>query len=155
MPTAPADGMVIVEVRPPPLRKAEGPTAREPHRPPCGSSNAGETCPDCGGPLRLLDEDVSELLDFAAARLKVVETNRLTKSCRRCEAVVQPAAPTRPVPRSAAGPGLLAHVLVSKFDDHLPPYRQGEILARMGADVPRSTLIDRCGRAVATLRPAR
>jgi hypothetical protein len=52
-----------------------------------------------------------------------------------------------------AGPALLAHVLVSKFDDHLPLYRQGEIFARMGADIPRSTLIDWCGQAVATLRP--
>src|SRR3712207_9378160 len=52
-----------------------------------------------------------------------------------------------------AGTALLAHVLVSKFDDHLPLYRQGEIFARMGADIPRSTLIDWCGQAVATLRP--
>ena len=52
-----------------------------------------------------------------------------------------------------AGPGLLAHILVAKFDDHLPLYRQGEILARLGADIPRSTLIDWCGQAAAVLRP--
>jgi hypothetical protein len=52
-----------------------------------------------------------------------------------------------------AGPGLLAHILVSKFDDHLPLYRQGEILARRGADIPRSTLIDWCGQGVAALKP--
>jgi transposase len=103
--------------------------------------------------LRLVGEDVSEILDFVQAKLKLVETARLKKSCRRCEAMVQTPAPTRPVRRGMAGPGLLAHILVSKFDDHLPLYRQGEILARLGADIPRSTLIDWCGRAVAALKP--
>lgn len=113
----------------------------------------GEDCPDCGGALRLIGEDVSEILDFIAAKLKVVETARLKKSCRLCERVVQPPAPTRPIPRGMAGPGLLAHILVSKYDDHLPLYRQGEIFARLGAQIPRSTLIDWCGQSVATLRP--
>src|SRR5690606_32270882 len=62
-------------------------------------------------------------------------------------------APTRPIRRGMAGPNLLAHILVSKFDDQLPLYRQREILARHGADIPRSTLIDWCGQSVATLRP--
>lgn len=113
----------------------------------------GDCCPDCGGPLRLLGEDVSAILDFVAARLKLVETARLKKSCRLCEKVVQPPAPTRPIRRGMAGPNLLAHILVSKFDDQLPLYRQREILARHGADIPRSTLIDWCGQSVATLRP--
>src|SRR5258708_35545938 len=51
------------------------------------------------------------------------------------------------------GQGLLAHILVSKFDDHLPLYRQAEIFVRLGADIPRSTLIDSCGQGIATLRP--
>jgi transposase len=113
----------------------------------------GEACPDCGGVLRLLGEDLSEVLELITAKLKVIETARLKKSCRRCEKIVQPPAPTRPVPRSAAGPGLLAHILVSKYDDHLPLYRQGEILARHGVEIPRSTLIDWCGAAVAALGP--
>ncbi len=113
----------------------------------------GETCPDCGGALRLIGEDVAEILDFVAAKLKVVETARLKKSCRLCERIVQPPAPTRPIPRSIAGPSLLAHVLVSKYDDHLPLYRQNEIFERMGAEIPRSTLIDWCGQAMRTLRP--
>jgi transposase len=113
----------------------------------------GDRCPDCGGPLRLLGEDLSEILDLIAAKLKIVEIARLKKSCRCCEKIVQPPAPTRPVQRGMAGPGLLAHILVSKFDDHLPLYRQGEIFARLGADIPRSTLIDWCGQAVSTLRP--
>ena len=113
----------------------------------------GGTCPECGGELRLLGEDVSEILEFVAAKLKVVETVRLKKSCRRCEKITQPAAPTRPIPRGMAGPALLAHILVAKFDDHLPLYRQGEIFARLGADIPRATLIDWCGQAVRVLRP--
>ena len=113
----------------------------------------GESCPDCGGPLRLLGEDVSQILDFIAAKLKLVETVRPKKSCRCCEKVVQEPAPTRPIERGMAGPGLLAHIIVAKYDDHLPLYRQTEILARMGADIPRSTMIDWCGRGVATLAP--
>ena len=88
-----------------------------------------------------------------ASQLQVIETARLKKSCRRCETIVQPAAPSRPIPRGMVGPGLLAHILVAKDDDPLPLYRQGEILARQGADIPRSTLIDWCGQAMATLRP--
>lgn len=113
----------------------------------------GEDCPQCGGPLRLVGEDVSEILDLIAAKLKVVETARLKKSCRRCEKITQPAAPSRPIPRAMVGPALLAYILVSKFDDHLPLYRQREILARMGADVPSSTLVDWCGQGIRVLAP--
>ena len=113
----------------------------------------GEACPDCGGALRLVGEDVSEILELITARLKVIETARPKKSCRRCERITQVLAPSRPIPRSIAGPGLLAHVLVSKFDDHLPLYRQNEIFARMGADLPASTLVDWCGQGMRVLLP--
>ncbi len=96
----------------------------------------GHDCPDCGGQLRIVGEDVSELLDMIAAQLKVIEIVRIKKSCRRCEKIVQEPAPSRPIPRSMAGPSLLAFILVSKFDDHLPLYRLHEIFARMGADIP-------------------
>lgn len=113
----------------------------------------GERCPDCDGPLRPIGADSAEILELVAAKLKVIETARPKKACRRCETIHQQDAPPRPVERGLAGPGLLAHILVSKYDDHLPLYRQGEILGRMGADIPRSTLIDWCGQAVAVLRP--
>ena len=113
----------------------------------------GTCCPDCGGDLRLVGEDVSEVLDMIAAQMKVIEIARLKKSCRRCEKMVQVPAPSRPIDGSMAGAGLLAHVLVSKFDDHLPLYRQNEIFARMGADIPDSTLVDWCGRACQVLSP--
>ena len=113
----------------------------------------GDVCPDCGGELRVLGEDVSALLDMIAAQLKVIEVARVKKSCRRCEKIVQEPAPSRPIPRSMAGPSLLAFILVSKFDDHVPLYRLNEIFARMGADIPDTTLVDWCGRAMKTLAP--
>uniref|UniRef100_UPI0025BCBA11 IS66 family transposase n=1 Tax=Marivita sp. TaxID=2003365 RepID=UPI0025BCBA11 len=113
----------------------------------------GACCPDCGGDLRVVGEDVSELLDMIAAQMKVIQIARIKKSCRRCERMVQEPAPSRPIPGSMAGPNLLAHVLVSKFDDHLPLYRQHEIFARMGVDIPESTLVGWCGRAMKTLSP--
>ena len=126
----------------------------------------GACCPDCGGDLRVTPEacdlmctygatgeDVSELLDMIAAQMKVIQIARIKKSCRRCERMVQEPAPSRPIPGSMAGPNLLAHVLVSKFDDHLPLYRQHEIFERMGADIPESTLVGWCGRAMKTLSP--
>ena len=113
----------------------------------------GENCPDCGGDLRVIGEDVSELIDMIAAQLKVIEIARIKKSCRRCEKIVQAPAPSRPIPRSMAGPNLLAYVLVSKFDDHVPLYRQNEIFARMGADIADTTLVDWCGGAMKALAP--
>ena len=113
----------------------------------------GTCCPDCGGDLRLVGEDDSEILDMIAAQMKVVQIARLKKSCRRCVKMVQVPAPSRPIDGSMAGAGLLAHVLVSKFDDHLPLYRQNEIFARLGADIPDSTLVDWCGRACKVLTP--
>ena len=113
----------------------------------------GDACPDCGGDLRVVGEDVSELIDMIAAQLKVIEIARVKKSCRRCEKIVQEPAPSRPIPRSMAGPNLLAYVLTSKFDDHVPLYRQNEIFARMGADIPDTTLVDWCGGAMKTLAP--
>ena len=113
----------------------------------------GDSCPNCGGDLRVVGEDVSELIDMIAAQLKVIEIARIKKSCRRCERMVQEPAPSRPIPRSMAGPNLLAYVLTSKFDDHVPLYRQNEIFARMGADIPDTTLVDWCGGAMKTLAP--
>jgi transposase len=113
----------------------------------------GDVCPDCGGALRLLGEGINELLDYVSAKLKVLQIARLKKSCRRCEKIVQEPAPSTPIQRGMAGAGLLSHILVSKFDDHVPLYRQGEIFARLGIDLPRSTLIGWTGSAIAELRP--
>jgi transposase len=110
-------------------------------------------CPECGGTLRKLGEDVSELLEFVPARFKVIRIVRPKLSCADCEHIVQAPAPSRPIDRGLAGPGLLAHVLVSKFSDHLPLYRQAEIYERSGIDLDRSTLADWVGGSSRLLAP--
>jgi transposase len=102
-------------------------------------------CPACGGNLTKLGEDVSEMLEYVPARFKVVRHVRPKLSCVKCDTIVQAEAPSRPIARGLAGPGLLAHVLVSKYADHLPLYRQAEIYAREGVDLERSTLADWVG----------
>lgn len=93
---------------------------------------APSACPACGGSLRPLGEDVTEVLDWVPGRFRVVRHVRPKCSCRRCEAIAQAPVPSLPIRRGRAGPGLLAHVLVSKYADHAPLYRQAEILAREG-----------------------
>jgi len=146
----------------PPTEEAEDAPEKMPRRRPRVSDDTprerreldpGDACPDCGGDLRVVGEDVSELLDMIAAQIKVIEVARVKKSCRRCERMVQEPAPSRPIPRSMAGPSLLAYILVSKFDDHVPLYRQNEIFARMGADIPDTTMVDWCGGAMKALNP--
>lgn len=112
-----------------------------------------EACPDCGCKLHLLGEDVTETLEYIPARFKVIRTVRPKMSCSCCSRVLQEPAPSRPIHRGIAGPGLLAHVLVSKYSDHLPLYRQSEIYEREGVDLDRSTLADWVGGCARVLRP--
>ena len=114
---------------------------------------AQEACPDCGGKLRGLGEDVSETLEYVPARFKVIRTVRPKLSCADCSQIVQAPAPNRVIDRGLAGPGLLAHVLVSKYADHLPLYRQAEIYQREGIELDRSTLADWVGGVSRTLQP--
>src|SRR5580700_10390270 len=106
-----------------------------------------EACPDCGGKLRHLGDDVSETLEYVPARFKVIRTVRPKLSCADCSQIVQAPAPNRVIDRGLAGPGLLAHVLVSKYADHLPLYRQVEMYRREGIELDRSTLADWVGGA--------
>jgi transposase len=108
-------------------------------------------CPDCGGELKHLGEDISEILEYVPARFKVIRQVRPKLACACCERIVQAEAPSRPIERGMAGPGLLAHVLVSKYCDHLPLYRQSEIYAREGVELERSTLADWVGGTSALL----
>lgn len=100
------------------------------------------TCPDCGGALKQIGEDVAEQLEFIPEHFKVIRHVRPKFACGKCSTIVQAAAPSRPIDKGVAGPGLLAHVAVSKYLDHLPLYRQSEIYARQGIDLERSTLAD-------------
>ena len=110
-------------------------------------------CPDCGGHLKPLGEDVSEVLDYVPASFRVIRHVRPKLACGRCDTIVQAPAASRPIARGMAGPGLLAHVLVAKYCDHLPLYRQSGIYAREGVDLERSTLADWVGQSSALLRP--
>ncbi len=112
-----------------------------------------QTCPDCGAALRPFGEDVSEVLEYVPAQFKVIRHVRPKLSCTKCERVVQESAPSRPIGRGLAGPGLLAHVLVSKYADHLPLYRQCEIYQRVGIELERSTLADWVGATSALVEP--
>src|SRR6204780_1202334 len=110
-------------------------------------------CPDCGGALRQFGEDVSEQLERIPATFKVIRHVRPKFACAACEHVVEAPAPARPIERGLPGPALLAHVLVSKYADHLPLYRQSQIFARSGLDLDRSTLADWVGGAHQLLSP--
>lgn len=110
-------------------------------------------CPACGGSLRRIGADVTETLDYIPGRFKVVRHVREAFSCRACESVVQAPAPHHTIARGRAGPGLLAHIVVAKFDDHLPLYRQAEIYAREGVELETSTLSGWVGATAAALMP--
>ena len=107
----------------------------------------------CGGRLRPLGQDVSELLEWVPGSFKVLRMVRPKLSCAGCERIVQAPAPSRPIERGLAGPGLLAHVLVAKYCDHQPLYRQAEMYAREGVELERSTLADWVGGCSRLLEP--
>ena len=112
-----------------------------------------DTCPDCSGTLKPLGEDVSEILEYVPEHFKVIRQVRVKLACARCDKIVQAEAPSRPIERGMAGPGLLAHVLVSKYCDHLPLYRQAEIYARDGVELDRSTMAEWVGGCSRLLQP--
>jgi transposase len=111
------------------------------------------TCPRCGAALRAMGEDVTEQLEYVPASFRVIRHVRPKLSCRACDTIVQAPAPAMPIERGRPGPGLLAHVLVAKYADHLPLYRQSAIYEREGLDLPRSTLADWVGASAALLQP--
>jgi transposase len=110
-------------------------------------------CPDCGGTLASLGEDVAEQLEYVPASFRVIRHKRPKLACTCCDTIIQAPAPSRPIERGLAGPGLLAHVMVSKFADHIPLYRQSDIYARQGIELDRSTLAGWVGSCSALLRP--
>lgn len=111
------------------------------------------SCPNCGGTLRRIGADVTETLDYVPGRFKVIRHVREAFSCRTCETMVQTPAPNHPIARGRASSGLLAHIVVSKFDDHLPLYRQAEIYARDGVTLETSTLSGWVGATAAAVAP--
>ena len=115
---------------------------------------APSCCPRCGGgTLRKIGEDVTETLELIPRQWKVIQHVREKFSCRACETITQPPAPSHPIARGRAGPKLLAHILFSKYGLHLPLNRQSATYAREGIDLDVSTLADWVGAAAATLMP--
>ncbi|MBV8458671.1 MAG: IS66 family transposase, partial [Acetobacteraceae bacterium] len=111
-------------------------------------------CPGCGSPLHQIGEDRAEMLDYVPAQLRVKLIHRPRYGCRACAgAVVQAPAPERPIDGGMATEALLAQVLIGKYSDHLPLYRQAQIFARQGISLDRSTLCNWVGRACWWLAP--
>jgi transposase len=145
----------------PPAVSAALPERVKPVRRPLPESLPRETvmhssepqCPECAAQMRVLGEDVAEMLEYVPSHFKVIRHVRPKLSCPKCQRIVQAEAPSRPIARGLAGPGLLAHVLVSKYCDHLPLYRQSQIYQRDGIDLDRSTLADWVGSASQLLDP--
>jgi transposase len=144
------------------LRASAIPTAAKPTRRPLPDHLPRQTrrhepqetvCPQCQGELRKLGEDISEMLEYVPASFVVIRYVRTKLSCTKCDCIVQAEAPSRPIERGIAGPGLLAHVLVSKYCDHQPLYRQSEIYSRQGVELERSTMADWVGGSSRLLEP--
>lgn len=97
-------------------------------------------CTACGGRLRRIGADVSEQLEYVPSHFKVIRHVRPKLACVKCQTIFQADAPSRPIARGLPGPGLMAHVMVSKYCDHIPLYRQSRIYAREGVELDRSTM---------------
>ena len=144
-----------------PTSASVGPSRRKPVRRPLPDSLPRDVvehaapcaCPKCGGVLRPLGEDVTEVLDYVPACFRVIRHVRPKLSCRSCESIAQAPVPSLPIQRGLATPALLAHVLVAKYADHCPLYRQAEIYARAGVELDRSTLADWVGQSARLVRP--
>lgn len=111
------------------------------------------SCPACGLAMRKLGEDVSEMLDFVPGYFKVIRHVRPKLSCGHCSTIVQQPAPSRPIERGLPTPGLLAQVIVAKYADHSPLYRQQGIYRRVGVDLDRATLAGWVADAARLLDP--
>lgn len=112
------------------------------------------TACDCGAERHIIGEDVSERLDIVPAQFRVIVTRRPKYACRSCEeGIVQAPAPSHLIPGGLPSEATVAYVLVSKYADHLPLYRQAQIYSRQGIDLDRSTLAAWVGRAAFELRP--
>jgi transposase len=117
------------------------------------ADNGACACPACGGKMAKLGEDVSEVLNYVPGHFEVIRHLRPKYACAACDAITQAPPPPMPTPRGRATPATLAHLLVAKYCDHLPLYRQAEIYAREGVELDRSTLGDWVGQAAWLLDP--
>jgi transposase len=116
--------------------------------------NPSATCPSCGGDkFRTLGSDTSEVLEYIPSSFKVINYIRPRCACKSCEVVLQAYPPNQVIDKGKAGPGLLAHILVQKYCNHLPFYRQSQIYEREGIDLSRSTMASWAGQISRLLKP--
>lgn len=113
----------------------------------------GCTCPKCGGALHEIGVTTSEMLDWVPASVRVIRINRPKQGCRSCGTIHQAPAPERVIAKGMATPGLIAQVLVSKYCDHQPLYRQAQIFARHGIELDRATLANWVGERLSAGHP--
>ena len=123
------------------------------HHPKGFTPDTACACSECGGKLRQIGQDMSEQLEYVPGRFKVIRHVRPKLACVRCQGIFQALAPSRPIARGLPGPALLAHVMVAKYCDHTPLYRQSGIYARDGVDIERSTMVGWVGHGDALLDP--
>ncbi|PKL94493.1 MAG: IS66 family transposase, partial [Gammaproteobacteria bacterium HGW-Gammaproteobacteria-8] len=114
---------------------------------------AERVCPHDGAVLKAIGEVVSEQLDIVPATIRVLKHIRVTYACECGQCLKTAPLPPQPIPRSLASPGLLAHIVVSKYQDALPLYRQEQILQRIGVDLPRATLANWMIQAGTLIQP--
>jgi transposase len=117
------------------------------------AANGACICSACGGGMGKLGEDITEVLDYVPGHFQVIRHVRPKYACQACDVITQAPAPAMPTPRGRATPAMLVHLLVAKYCDHLPLYRQCEIYAREGLALERSTLCDWVGQAAWLLAP--
>ena len=142
------DAAAVTDAKPRRQLPEHLPRVTETHEP------ASCTCPRCGSErMRKVGEDVTEVLEYVPGRFEVIRHVRPAYSCAKCEAMAQAPMPAMPIPRAMAGASVVAHVVVSKYVDHLPLYRQSEMYARDGLDLDRGLLADWVGKAAWLLRP--
>ena len=111
-------------------------------------------CPHCGGDqLRQIGVDTRNVLEYVPSHFKVIVHSRPKMACKECEAIIQKPMPSLPIVKGLPGAGLLAHVLVSKYCDHLPYYRQSEIYARDGVTLDRGVMAGWTGHMAELLTP--
>lgn len=143
VPDTPADTVAVSQTMP---EKSTRHTARKPlpadlPRETQTLLPATSVCPSCGGELKVMGETISEQLEIINTAFKIIETVRPKLACSRCDVIVQAQLPAKPVEGSRVGSSLLARILVGKYVEHTPLYRQSEIYARHGLALSRNTMV--------------
>jgi transposase len=147
------DGPIVVPQRHPGRKPLPDHLPREDVRYLLGLHEQDCTCQACGGSLRIVGQESTEQLEWVPGHLKVLRHIRPKFSCTDCQTITMPAGVSRPIDRGLPGPALLAHVLVSKFCDHQPLYRQSQMFDRQGIEIERSTLTGWVAGSDRLLRP--